>query len=144
MTATSTASCKPAISSPKSQMSCNATLMISSALTFQSEEQAGCFVWDGNLKPSTASRRKSTRYVRRDTWVLKRDSDGLYLKGIEGKTLQWTAQPEAAWSCLSPQRAAQVVADFSALFGEIGEYRLQPLRLWCRANEYPNGWFCDE
>ncbi|MEB3275388.1 MAG: hypothetical protein VKM92_00320 [Cyanobacteriota bacterium] len=144
MSATSIASSTPAISSPKLPMTFSDSLMLSSALRFQPEQQVGSFAWDGSLKPSTASPGSCTKYIRRDTWVLKRNSDDLYLVGIQGKTLQWAAQPELAWSCLSPQRAAQVVADFRALFGELGDYRLVPLRLWCRADEYPKGWFCDE
>lgn len=143
MIATNTACSRPAISSTRSAMTCRETLTLSCALSFQPEEQAGCFAWDGSSRPSTASPCKSMRYVRRDTWLLQR-RDGLYLQGLQGPTLQWTAQPEAAWSCLSPQRAAQVVQDFTALFGEVSDYQLVPVTLWCRVDEYPKGWFCDE
>jgi hypothetical protein len=143
MSATNTAFSKPATCSPRSATIGKETLMLSSALTFQPHEQVGCFAWDGSLKPSTASPRKCMKFVRRDTWLLQR-SDGMYFQDIQSKALRWTAQPEAAWSCLSPQRAAQVVDDFAALFGQLSDYQLAPVTLWCRADEYPQGWFCDE
>lgn len=143
MSSTKVVCSKPATFSPPSATTCNETLKLSSALTFQPQEQVGCFDWDGSLKPSTASQRKSTKYVRRDTWMLQRDSDRLYLKGVQGKTLVWTARPENAWTCLSPQRAAQLVKDFAELFGAITSYQLVRITFWCAADQYPKGWFCD-
>jgi hypothetical protein len=82
--------------------------------------------------------------VRRDTWLLRHTAEQKYLAGIKGKALQLTAWPEEAWTCLSPQRAAQVVSDFTALLGGIDEWQLVPVTLWCRADQYPKGWFCDD
>ena len=144
MTSTKTACSKPSTCSPRSATTCREPLMLSSALTFQPGEQAGSFDWGLSLKTSTASPAKSTKFVRRDTWLLRHTAEQKYLAGIEGKALELTDSPEEAWTCLSPQRAAQVVSDFTALLGGIDEWQLVPVTLWCRADQYPKGWFCDD
>ena len=57
----------------------------------------------GSATPSVA-----TGFCRR-RWLLQLRGDGRYLADLaEGRVL-WTSNPERAWSCQWPQRAAQLV-----------------------------------
>ena len=50
----------------------------------------------------------ATGFCRR-RWLLQHPSTGRYLADVDGARVLWTSDPEQAWSCLWPQRAAQLV-----------------------------------
>ena len=50
----------------------------------------------------------ATGFCRR-RWLLQHRSTGCYLADLDGARVLWTSDLEQAWSCLWPQRAAQLV-----------------------------------
>ena len=86
------------------------------------------------LTPSVAS-----GFCRR-RWLLQHQGNGQYLADLAGAQVLWTSDPERAWSCLWPQRAAVLVRRMAERLPPVEQLKLVEARFTVRPRSHRGSW----
>ena len=73
---------------------------------------------------SEGSKKRSSGYLERNTWVLQQVTNDLFLKDWRGAAPSWTATPSEAMSWLDPAIPANAIKSWPEVFGDPEAFRL--------------------